>query len=231
MPAWVSRRVEAVLDNAVIATISIVAVSLASAFGLKKLIDAESAAVVGLFVAVCLAIIWNQLAQIVARHAERRRERLTPADIERTIWEWLKRYQFKLKVAPNPGCDFSLNAEMEGNAPGVTIIKLSATPWITILTNLTFEEKERDLVKKRAPLLRKDMGITLVQFGVELDMQFDPQDRLASIQIRKLMPFDASTTELTLLTAIAQVRGGAKIAAEMHNRVTEQARLGGKSTP
>lgn len=78
---------------------------------------------------------------------------------------------------------------MDGHPPGVTIVKMSDTPWITILTNVAFEDDLRDLVRERSPLFRKDLGIAVVRLDVEHDMVFDKQDRLAAIQIRQLIAF------------------------------------------
>jgi hypothetical protein len=228
-PKWIKRRAENLFDNALFAIVSIAGVSIASTLGLTRIIDGPSAVITGLFIFACLAVAWNQLAQILARHARNQSGRLAPSDIEKQIWDWLKRYGFKLVEVPNPGCDFSLTAELEGRPPAVTIVKLSTNPWVTILTNVGFEDDRRALVRKRAPLIHKDVGIALVQLGVEHDMEFDGQGCLSKVQIRTLMPFDFRTTDLELLTAMRNVRGGALIAAEMLNRIVEEAEIRARS--
>jgi hypothetical protein len=225
MPAWVSRRFESLFDNAAFAVIVIVAVSVGSAFGLKKLIDPESAAVVGLFIAACMAIIWNQMAQIVSRHAQRRRERLTPSDIEKQIIDWLLSFQYTVQRQPLAGCDFRLVAADPRPIPmPVTIAKLSANPWVTLASTINFEVDRRKVVTARAPFLKNEIAVALNQLGLEYELTFDG-DELTLVNVVRSLPFTAVTSELDVLNALRAVRGGAGVAAAMYTRVWEEAQL------
>lgn len=224
MPMWVSRRAEAILDNAVFAMIVIVAATVASSLGLKKLMDAPSAIVLGLFIFACLTVSWYAIGGIASRHARRRSEKLTPKDIENQIWEWLRKYQFTLTPISDPTCDFKLNAVLPEQAPfGVTIAKLLLTPWVTIATDIGFEENSRDNVRQRAPMLVRDMGVEILKLGLEHSTELDAKGSLVKIQVRQLLPFDEKTTDLALLTTMRVVRGGAALIADMYNRVADQA--------
>lgn len=220
---WFMRRVESVLDNAVFAMFVIVAAAVVSALGIKKTVDVPTAFATGVFVLACLALAWNALAQIVERYVNRRQDSLTPSEIEARIWEWLKHYLFTLTPNADPKCDFSLNATQPGATLGVTVAKLSHTPWISITTAVRFEDDRRKIVEERAPLLSRDIAVELVKFGVEHEIELDADGRLALLSIRVLMPFDASTTDLSLMKNMAIVRGGAALSAELYKRVYEEA--------
>ena len=226
IPKTVARLGQSVADSAVTAILTSLVAGVAATTwvylrgGPLAGLSVPASIMCGSVVTAAVATFINQIRRLDDRAVAKRLAERTPAQMEQQIWDWLKRYGFKLGIVPNPGCDFSLSAELPGSPPALSIVKMAGTPWVTILANLNFEEHHRDLVKERAPMLRSDMGIALIQLGgVEHDLLNDTQGRLAAAQVRYLLPFNANTTDLELLSAMRAVASGMKLIAELSNRV------------
>ena len=144
IPKWLSSFTFHVARSA--ATALVIAAGLAVWAALKLYaadiqLGLPFAAVGGLLVFVAIVIAWNQLQQIDDRNQRKRLAQRSSAEIEKQIWEWLRKNNFAIQNEPDPKlADFRLNANNKVGVREHATIRIAdiARPTDTLLLPFIF---------------------------------------------------------------------------------------------
>jgi hypothetical protein len=175
---------------------------------------AVGAGLVG-FLAVIGAL--NQLQDMDARAQRRRLARRTPHDIEKQIWEWLKRYKYSAQDEPTPGEHFRIVANDKHGVP-VTLVMTLERPWVTAVSSIEIDGAAAKVAEQKANFAEA-VAIQLIQLGIEYKMTLDEKTKaIKTIDLNRQLVFDEETHALHLLTAIRDIRRATGIVAALLKR-------------
>ena len=186
------------LAAAALASIWTYGVYAATALGVPA---AAGAGLLGFFVVIGAL---NQMQDMDSRAQRRRLARRTPGDVEKQVWDWLKKFKYAVQEKTDPaGHHFSVSAQ-DDQGVIVTIAMFRDQPWVMALGGVDIED---GLARRLAtvPNFREEMAIQLLHLGIEYKLDVE-NGAIIRVHFQTRLVFDENTHALQLLDAIRAVR-------------------------